>query len=84
LPMGLKSGSTRLAGLLGRGRCEIFGMAKIGEFRFSPTNCNKTFYRKGKTLNFTHSYRWAAGTLAEGPSLALYREWVIFGATHSR
>ena len=62
LPMGLKSGPTRLAGLLGRGRCEIFGMAKIGEFRFSPTNCNKTFYRKGKTLNFTPSYSgWATG-----------------------
>src|SRR6202044_2429781 len=32
-------------------RLRNFGMAKIGEFRFSPTNCNKTFYRKGKTLN---------------------------------
>jgi hypothetical protein len=53
--MGLISGPMRFAGLLGRGGSEIFGMAKIGEFRFSPTNCNKTFYGKGKTLNFTHS-----------------------------
>ncbi len=45
---------TELCGLGARAKTGVFGMAKIREFRFSPTEQNKTFTENCSSLGFTH------------------------------